>query len=468
MITYFHKLVVLNSISSISVYHIDKNFKFRYRLFMAKINTLLIGVGAHAKRIYLPFMKNHKIGKLSACLDIASQKTRVIKTLQELGMIIPSYFIEKSDISDVLSSTEKRLLNDIIYKHKIDAVIISTEPLSHLKYAKWALDNNLHILLDKPISTEVNVSTNTNKAKKIFSDYLKLLKKYKEKLQEKNLVFSIQAQRRFHIGFRVVRKKIIEMAKLSNCPVTFIQVFHSDGQWTFPGEFIEQTYHPYNQGYGKMSHSGFHGLDIAIWLIEASLKINKKWNNFSLWTTFIRPQDVLTQFNKNDYLNIFPNMEWNPKIRENLNKITGEVDAFTQISLKYNKEIITNINCNSLHNSFSRCGWFNSTGRDLYKGNGRIRQESYIIEQGPFQSIIINSFQSNEVKESDVDLYDVGGEFHFDVHIFRNTSLFPSLKTYEFINMKSLTSIADHGYSRGHQEDARRNCVNDFFLFNRK
>lgn len=53
---------------------------------MKKINTLLIGVGAHEKRIYLPFMKNHKIGQLSACLDIASQKIKVNKTLQELGV----------------------------------------------------------------------------------------------------------------------------------------------------------------------------------------------------------------------------------------------------------------------------------------------------------------------------------------------------------------------------------------------
>ena len=71
---------------------------------------------------------------------------------------------------------------------------------------------------------------------------MRLAELYIEKNKKKELVFSIQAQRRFHIGFRTVRKKIIEMAKLSDCPVTFIQTFHSDGQWTFPSEFIGQTY----------------------------------------------------------------------------------------------------------------------------------------------------------------------------------------------------------------------------------
>ena len=283
------------------------------------------------------------------------------------------------------------------------------------------------------------------------------------KNKKKKLVFSVQAQRRFHAGFQAVREKIIEIAKLSDCPVTFIQSFHSDGQWTFPDEFINQTYHPYNQGYGKMSHSGFHSLDISIWLIEASLKIDKKWDSFKLEAAFIRPSDVLAQFSKKDYLELFPNMKWEKNTKQKLKQVTGEVDAFTHISFLKGKDIITSVNCSSLHNSFSRRGWLSSAGRDLYKGNGRVRQESYIIEQGPFQSIIINSLQSEEIQQGGSRPYEVGGEYHFDIHIFRNKSIFPMLQSYEYINLKSLSPVDDLGYSRGHQEDARRNCVEDFY-----
>ncbi len=430
---------------------------------MKKINTLLIGVGAHSKRIYLPFAKSNEVCNLVACFDLESQKIKIEDFLKKNEISVKCYYTKNYKISDIINGSDLKCLNAIIKRHKVVAVIISTEPLAHFKYIKWALSNNLHILLDKPITTEVDVSINVNKAKKLYRDYNKLAYLYTKKNKKQHLVFSLQAQRRFHVGFLAARKMIIEMAKISSCPVTSIQTFHSDGQWTFPNEFISQTYHPYNQGYGKMSHSGFHSLDIAIWLADASLVPNKKWNKYRLQTSFIRPKDVLAQFSKEDYLKFFPEIKWDLNLEKQLDKITGEVDAFTNISLLRDNDIITSINCNSLHNSFSRRGWSSSNGKDLYKGNGRVRQESYIIDQGPFQSIIINSFQCEEIQKENLPLYGVGGEYHFDIHIFRNKTLFPQLKAYEFLNLQSLCAIKDFGYSRGHQEDARRNCIVNFY-----
>ena len=430
---------------------------------MQKVNTLLIGVGYHARRIYIPYLKDGKYCNLAACWDLASQRERVEDFLKKAEIAAPCYYAEKDSLSDSLEKEDQERLRKVVKKHNIKAVIISTEPLAHFKYAQWAIDNNLHVLLDKPISTEVDVSTNVNKARKLFKDYMKLAELYILRNTKKDLVFSIQAQRRFHIGFQTAIDKIIEIAKLSDCPVTFIQALHSDGQWTFPGEFIAQTYHPYNQGYGKMSHSGFHSLDISIWLIEASLRVDKKWDNFKLETTFVRPSDVLAQFSKKDYLELFPDMKWEKDMKKKIKKVTGEVDAFTHISFLKGKDIITSVNCSSLHNSFSRRGWLSSAGRDLYKGNGRVRQESYVIEQGPFQSIIINSFQSEEIQKGSPRPYEVGGEYHFDIHIFRNKSIFPELQSYEYVNLESLSPVDDLGYSRGHQEDARRKCIEDFY-----
>ena len=277
----------------------------------------------------------------------------------------------------------------------------------------------------------------------------------------------LQAQRRFHEGFITVRNKIKEMAELSNCPVTSIVSFHSDGQWRFPREIIEQDYHPYNQGYGKMSHSGYHSLDIAMWFAESSLSEDKKWDNFQLYTQFIRPYDFINQLNKDDYFKLFPDLDQNllnDEIVKNIGNIKGELDAFTNISLKKGNAIITNITCNAIHNGFSQRNWIDATGRDLYKGNGRVRQESYLIEQGPFQSIVINSFQSEEIFKSNLHPYDTGGEYHFDIDIFRNSKLFPECKAYEHINMKDLRPMdEENGYSRGHQEAARRTCNTEFF-----
>ncbi len=431
-----------------------------------KVRTLLIGVGYHSKRIYLPYLKKESMCKLVACLDLETHQERVSRLIKShFGSSVSCYFTKENRISDKLKRSELKQLNQIIEKHKIEAVIISTEPLSHFKYTYWAIKNFLHILLDKPITTEVDVSTNTSKALKLYKDYEKIERLYEHNCKKKNIIFNLQAQRRYHKGFQKVREKIKEITRLTHCPVNFIQTFHSDGQWTFPNEFVSQTYHPYNQGYGKMSHSGYHSMDIALWLALSSLEESKYWNKYSVFAQFVRPKDVLAQFNGNDFHRVFPeikknNWDLNIKgVRENM----GEVDAFINLSLYKDNRIITSMNCNALHHSFSGRGWYDSTGRDLYKGNGRIRQESYIIEQGAFQSIIINSFQSAEIQKSKISPYNVGGEYHYEIHIFRNNKILKKQRPYENINIKDLTRIKNLGYSRGHQEDARRACISDFY-----
>lgn len=428
-----------------------------------KINTLLIGLGYHARRIYAKYLNESDLVNFSCFFDLFSQKDVIAKYLQENKINVEGYYTKNSEIGDKLSKEDEEFLNRIIKEHDINAVVISTEPLAHLKYIYWALDNDLNVLLDKPISTEIDVSIITNKANKLFKDYHKIEEIYEKKT---HLVFTLQAQRRYHDGYIYTKQQIEKIAKLTNCPLTSVQSFHSDGQWRFPDEIVSQTYHPYNQGYGKMSHSGYHSLDIDIWFSKASLIGNKAWNNYTLYSQFVRPVDFTTQLTSEDYKSLFPNIskeklvDTNQMAKANVN---GEIDAFSNISLKRDDKVITSIACSAVHNGFSQRNWTNVVGRDLYKGNGRIRQESYILEQGPFQSIIINSFQSEELMSDGAGDYNVGGEYHFDIHIFRNSKLFPQFKAYELVKINDLRPVRDLSYSRGHQEEARRSCADEFF-----
>jgi predicted dehydrogenase len=432
---------------------------------MTKINILLIGLGYHARRIYVPhFIPGNNYANLSAVLDLESQKDVIEKYLQEKRFLTSTYYSKENRIADALTEDEISTLTSIVDRHNIQAVIISTEPLAHFKYARWAISHNLHVLMDKPITTEVDVSIDPAKALKLFNDYKLLEKLYIPK--SKKLIFTLMAQRRFHEGYIKVKEKIIEMVHMSNCPVTSVQSFHSDGQWRFPKEIVEQTAHPYNQGYGKMSHSGYHSLDTCIWFASAARPQTKTWNNYELYSQFIRPSDVVSQFNCEDYKQLFNHIPEEYLVNtiqmKNHHKVFGEIDAHTLLSLKKGSEILTHISCGALHNAFGQRSWITANGRDLYKGNGRIRHESYIIEQGPFQAIIINSFQSQEILKEKIASYDVGGEYHFDIHIFRNSTLFTNEKPYELITMKKLKNIKDLNYSRGHQEEARYNCIDEF------
>jgi len=438
------------------------------------VNLMLIGLGPHAKRIYYPICMSD--GKkycfsLVHCVDLLEKKEDIERYFIEKNIqgTDVTYVAEEEKTVDKLHPDLEKKLNEIIKRKNISGVIISTEPLAHVHYAAWALKNNLHILMDKPLSTAENINTSPEAVDQIKKDYEFLTEAYREaKIKNNNLTFSLMAQRRWHPAFIEMKRMIGEVFARTNCPVSSTTSFHGDGQWRMPTEIIEQDYHPYNQGYGKCSHSGYHSIDIIPWLIRGAENDQKYIDNADIYSVFSTPVDFINQFNTNDYRRIFKNYdEYNKYSDEEFAKKAqdfGEIDAFNLLAFKQGDRQMTLSSINLAHNGCSQRNWVTAAGRDLYKGNGRVRHESHYIEQGPFQSIAFVSYQSKEMDLSDKeeDMYDVGGEYHLDVHIFRNSKLFPDWKAYEKMTIRDMDIRILKGKSRGHQEDARRKSVLEF------
>lgn len=435
-------------------------------------NILIIGFGPHARRIYFPILNQWGKewgAKLVFGVDLKSQKETIETYLQAQKSKLPFFYIDEDEkLYDGLHPNVEKRLNKIVDEYSIDGVVISTEPLVHMPYAIWALKKDLHILMDKPISTKFNVSTDLSKAQELKTDYDQLAKLYFDKRRKnKTLSFTLMAQRRYHPAFNKIKELINEVKLKTNCPVTSLQSFHTDGQWRFPTEIVEQIYHSYCQGYGKCSHSGYHTIDIIPWLIEAGETEEKHFDNVDIFTNFLRPLDFLKQFNLNDYRKMFKDFDKYNKYSEaeyeSLMGDYGEIDAFCSFSFKSQEKILTLASDNLVHNGFAQRNWVTAEGRDLYKGNGRVRHESHYIEQGPFQAISFISYQGKEVDpENKVGIYDVSGEYHLDIHVFRNQKMFPEWKNYTKYSMQDLAENHLDGYSRGHQEDARRKCIQEF------
>jgi hypothetical protein len=272
------------------------------------------------------------------------------------------------------------------------------------------------------------------------------------------------AQRRFHNTYKKMKEAIKEVYEYTNCPVTSIQSFHGDGQWRFPTEIIEQTAHPYNQGYGKCSHSGYHFFDMASWLMNGA---SKNPDEMEVVSSCLTPIDFISQYTFDDYRKHFKNFDKHNKYTEKefnkKAKCFGEIDSFNNFTFKRNGKTITLISVNLCHNGFSQRDWVTAVGRDLYKGNGRVRHESHYILQGPFQAIVYLSYQSKEVKpELEKDLFGVGGEYHSDVYIFRNSTFNSKWKCIDKFQTRDLIERKMTDKSRGHQEDARRQAVFEF------
>ena len=437
-------------------------------------NLLLIGLGPHAKRIYFPLTQQTKEEvRLTAIVELEEKREDIAQYLASKNTIVNTVLIPSEQRTyTTLHPTIEATLDNIVKQAPIHGVIIATEPLTHVMYAKWALRNNLSILMDKPVSTQKNISTNSTAAKKVLQEFQELKALYEEK--KDRVVFSLMAQRRFHPAFRLARSLIEDCTTQTNCPVTSIQSFHSDGQWRMPTEIVEQTYHPYMQGYGKCSHSGHHFFDIVPYFLEAGTSKNKYYDNVDIFANFLHPNDFLRQITLADYKRLFGKenfLQHNKYSFQELQKrmtLCGEIDAFSTLAFKKGKKVMTLASINLVHNGFARRDWVTSQGRDLYKGNGRVRHESHIIEQGPFQSLHIHSYQASEVNVNEKScLYAVGGEHHLELSVFKNTGMIGG-KPVEIFSMKDLMQPVLSDASRGHQEDARAQgffefiaCLND-------
>jgi predicted dehydrogenase len=432
------------------------------------INILIIGLGYHARRIQFPITVKEGSefdASIKAVVDIHEQKCVVEEYLKSKN----ADTIERLYLTtlDTTGNNWHTKLDEIVTKHKINAVYIATEPLWHFEYARWALDKGLHILMDKPITTNEDVSTSKICAEQLLDDFLSLKQGYENALKlNSGLVFSVLAQRRFHPVYKKVGEYIREVFKETNCPITFQSSFHCDGQWRFPEEIVNQDYHPYNQGYGKISHSGYHSIDVLATFLKETDNGNKKIDSMEVFAQATRPVDFLSQFTVGDYRKFFNEDEAELRPQEVYEKLMqgyGEIDVVSTLAFKQNDKTITLASLNLLHNGFSQRDWPHAHDRDLYKGNGRIRQETHVIEQGPFQSIFINSYQSKEImKETSGSDYDIGGERHLDILVFRNNKLISRWKPFEEYSVNDIMPETLEGYSRGHQEEARRVCILEF------
>ncbi|MBI2630583.1 Gfo/Idh/MocA family oxidoreductase [Candidatus Pacearchaeota archaeon] len=429
---------------------------------------LLVGFGYHARRIYYPILKSEKSRYNFIIIDIINKKESIEEffSSEEFKPVKIVFLKQFSEELKDLPETAYSKLDSLIKIYRPKGIIISSDPLYHRQYAKWALKNDISVLMDKPISAHKDMCNNIDKAEELNKDYEDLYSLYKCKKDK--ILFSIVSQRRFHKGFQRVRKLIKEIFDKTNCPITSIQISHSDGQWRLPNEIIDIDYHSFNHGFGKCSHSGYHFVDILNFFFDATKSEDKKIDNVEVFSNFLKPTDYISQIELKDYYRLFKDFDkYNKYDQEELiskMKNFGEIDAFINMRFRKGEKTITLCSLNLIHNSFSQRGNL-IPNKNLYKGNGRIRHESYIIQQGPFQCIHIDSLQSSEIKLGSEPNYDTGGEYHFDIHIFRNDKFNKEWKNYEKISIRQLQNNLMPKLSRGHQEDARREAVLEFLNY---
>lgn len=423
--------------------------------------VVLVGLGPHAKRIY---MKCFEINQFCPALiiDLESKREEVENYVKDNKLDTELYFVgDEARNYRVLPKKAEQDILELVKKIRITHAIISTEPKAHYMYICLFLKNKIHVLVDKPLTAPINVSTDIEMAKMIKKDYENIRQLY-DIVKKQGVILQMQCQRRWHKGYQFAHELAASIVKEYNIPITSMQIFHCDGMWNMPNEFLTRENHPYKYGYGKLFHSGYHFVDLVAWFESINNVLsNKVANSVELYAAAVRPSDFFCMINQDDYRKLFNNSKFDP-IFNDINKYDfdkfGELDLYSILQFKHNENAISTVSLNLVQNGFSRRSW-HMIPEDTYKANGRVRHEYMNIEIGPLMNIQIHSYQSKEIKDRIKGKYDVGEVEHFDVFVYRNVDLIGGepMKKYTLNDL-----YKNHSDMQGYNEEARGQCFKEF------
>ena len=104
----------------------------------SEYKVILVGLGPHAKRIYINLFKKYKIN-LELLVDLKSQKEKIKEFLNKNNFTKTELFLIDDSYKDLTSLPDSVSTNlkKAIKSKNIKYAIISTEPKAHFMYAKF-------------------------------------------------------------------------------------------------------------------------------------------------------------------------------------------------------------------------------------------------------------------------------------------------------------------------------------------
>lgn len=425
-------------------------------------HIILIGLWPHAERIYFNFFKKYNIFPL-VVIDLESQKQKIESKLTKWKLssqIIRIYLPDEEKNLESLSEKTRKTLQKVLVTKNITHAIIATEPKAHFAYSKFLIECGIHILCDKPITSPSHVINTPEAALKISSEYNELEKLLRRK---NNLKFIIQCQRRFHLWYKYIKEVCRNIIQKYNIPITYIDIFHNDGMWNMPNEFLERENHPYKYWYWKLFHSWYHFVDLLTFFLEENKLCSeeKQINNCEMMCQVRCPKDFISNINLRDYLHL-TGKEYNEKLFNiETYKWFWELDFFSMMNLNNKRWLITHASINLLQSGFSRRAR-TYLPENTYKGNGRVRHERINIHIWPLCNIQVHSYQAFEVKDRALmGQYKPWWLEHFDIYIFKNVDII-GWKVVEHLTHKNIFGEWKKINHLWYNEDAREQCFLSF------
>ncbi|KAJ5433650.1 uncharacterized protein N7458_012806 [Penicillium daleae] len=408
-----------------------------------KPNILIIGTGPHAQKTYVPHLQllEARHGPMIRVLvDIEEKRDAVTEWAAKVCPGVHLHFVPM--FTDLMPSRARARaeLDKIEARFNINGIIIATEPLSHKSYALWGLDHGYHIMMDKPITTRVDAGTNASEAKGIADDYHEILAAYKKLQIRQTTGFVVSSHRRFNPLTQRAHHYIREIVERTGCPVTSVSASYCDGTFRLPIEMIQQDYHTYKQGYGKVSHSGYNIIDMLCDFAKAGLVQSKRPDEVAVISSFILPRGFFKMMTQTDYQKIFGAAS----IQKPRFGGYGELDATAQLTFLKERDPVILAQISMSSNGY---GLQSSLilSKDQYKGSGRVKHESYEIKR---------ALSARRLQ--------IGANNHFEMKVFRNFELTGHSRALEVLHLADLADAQGYDHTKLYTEQAKEKMIIEF------
>jgi predicted dehydrogenase len=345
------------------------------------VGVILVGLGPHARRIYVHQLKLLGV-HIDAVVELASMRDTVAEWCANSLLIeVP---VTDRDLETVSASTEASLDEILSRRDRTQwRAIISTEPKAHLAYLRYFASRRVIVLVDKPITAPTDVINSLDKVERIRTDYEELV----DLTTDSPGLIKVQCQRRHHPGYRYIRSLLAGVVADYGVPVTTLEIYHGDGMWNMPGEFLQRENHPYKYGYGKLFHSGYHFVDLAAWLLDvnAVLPVSQRADSVRIQASCVTPNDLRAVLPDDRMARFFGAQapQWgSPEAYEQM----GELDVFATAQFRHGEQTLTTLSLALTQTGFSRRAW-PLLPVDTYKSNGRVRHERLSAHVGPLLNV---------------------------------------------------------------------------------
>ncbi len=392
------------------------------------VRVVLCGLGRHAEKAHLPAVERlRKAGRaveIVAIVDAAPAREDVTARAARHGLDAELAFFEPFD--GHLAAGDAITFDRLIRRHEANAVIVATPPEAHFGFAMQGLRQGVNVFLDKPVTARPNAVSDLAQACGILDDMLALVEAYGQARQRGDQVcVTVGCQRRRDPLMERAAEHVQDIAERTGCPVTAISASHGDGQFRLPHELVDIRYHGFDRGCGKLSHSGYHFLDAVYRLLSAGWRAWSRPDAARVLASFVQPQALLHHIPRERYREIF-GPEFDAACHYTDDEIAavgpgmGEIDATLLVEFLRSEDTVAQAVISLFHNSVSGRSWLRPR-QDLYKGMGRLKHEAWVIQSGPFQTITLETRQTDDIHDrAGPKDHALGGPNHREMRIFRN------------------------------------------------